>query len=168
LVLAVCCLLRGLLGLSSPRELRRTGENVLGFVGGLMLATIGSSRFWQGFEIEWGEEIPLFFALSVPTWRAKVPAESASLPGELMWWCGLLSVVCGLWFILVVCRRNWRALGRLIVQGLIIAVCIPIAMVGFRDALPFDERWAERWHMAGCSWLWGSSWPPLPGSFAVV
>lgn len=134
----------------------RRSQNIFGLLMGVALAVIGSSRYWEGFEIQRGEEIDLLVGWRVPTWNTTVPETAAKLPGELMWWCGLLSLPFAAWFLWRSSRSDRRVLRNFVVQLILIAVCLPfailgsaeiIALTGLSEMLPVPERWLFTLHM---------------------
>ncbi|MGE0758969.1 MAG: hypothetical protein AB7O38_18265 [Pirellulaceae bacterium] len=160
-VMAVWFLIRGLVCLTRTGESLRILENLLGFAGGVAFTVIGSSRFWQGYAIQPGEDIPLFLEWSLPTWNTTVPASAAQLPGELMWWCGLTTLLFGGWFLVVAARGDRRFLAKAALQAMILAFCLPVALVGTADMFDWSETWRVRWHM-------GEVFLSLGGIFAAI
>lgn len=153
---ALWFLARGIVRLGQPAEHRQNAENVWGLCSGVTLAVIGSSRFWYGYDIQRGQEIELLANWSLPTWRTTVPEFAAKLPGELMWWCGLMSVPFAVWFMWRAQSRDPRFIRLVGLQLLIALLCLPISLVGcsellslagYPELLPLDETWTVRWHM---------------------
>ena len=127
---------------------QRPAEALCGVLGGLVLAIVGSSRFWQGYEITSGGEIELLFGLKMSTWRATVSADAMRLPGELMWWCGLAMIPAGIWFTVVALRKDPKIfLKPLILQIVALVVFLPLAIRGCGDWFSLEEPWDRRWRM---------------------
>jgi ribose/xylose/arabinose/galactoside ABC-type transport system permease subunit len=153
IVIAICFIVRGF---TTVREGNRTAQNVLGFISGAILAVVGSSRYWRGYEIQQGGEIKVVGNWSLPTWQTTVSAEAAKLPSELLWWCGLLVIPCAIWFVWTAWRGDRRHIRVVALQVAIAAICLPIALVGIGpewltdilgEAWKPNERWQSRWHM---------------------
>ena len=53
--------------------------SLCGLVFGIVMAIIGSSRFWQGCEITTGGEIDVLFGWKMPTWKSHGAGGSDSL-----------------------------------------------------------------------------------------
>ena len=127
----------------------RRAQSLCGLACGIVLAIVGSSRFWQGYEITTGGEIDLLFGWKMTTWKAKVPESAALMPGELMWWCGLGMIPAVVWFTSVAWRANPRVFRKpLFVQIAAVVVFLPIALHGVGGWLPLSEPWDHRWRMA--------------------
>jgi hypothetical protein len=87
----------------------RRAQAACGLAGGMVLAIIGSSRFWWGYEVTTGGQIDLLFDWKMTTWKATVPESGVLMPGELMWWCGLGMVPSAIWFAMVGLRaKSWH------------------------------------------------------------
>lgn len=128
---------------------RHRSATICGLFGGVLLAAIGSSRFWQGYKVTTGGTIDLMFGWQMTTWKATVPEASVRLPGELMWWCGLAAIPALIWFATVAWRSNRRVFVRpLLVQVLAGMVLVPIALYGTGQWLALEEPWDYRWRMA--------------------
>ena len=136
-------------GRHRPDYVRRRAHSLCGLACGIALAVIGSSRFWQGYEVTTGDTIDLLFGWQMRTWKAKVPETAARMPGELMWWCGLAVIPAVLWFVRVAWRTNSREF-RKPLFSLIAAVVVflPLALHGVGDRLALEEPWDSRWRMA--------------------
>ncbi len=136
-------------GRNQPDFDRRRAQSLCGLAGGIVLAIIGSSRFWQGYEVTTGGEIDLLFGWKMTTWKATVPEAAAQLPGELMWWCGLATVPAAVWFAIVALRSNASIfLKPLMTQIAALVLFLPLALHGCGEWLSLAEPWDHRWRMA--------------------
>jgi ribose/xylose/arabinose/galactoside ABC-type transport system permease subunit len=134
-------------GRNLPDFARQQATSLCGLAGGILLAIIGSSRFWQGYKITTGGDIDLLFGWKMTTWKAVVPESAARLPGELMWWCGLAAIPASVWFAMVAIRGGKAFLKPLITQIVAVVVLLPLALHGCGDWFSLDEKWIERWRM---------------------
>jgi hypothetical protein len=137
-------------------EGNRSAQNFFGVLCGAALAVAGSSRYWYGYEITPGSDIEVLANWRVPTWQTAVPPVAARLPSEILWWCGLMTIPFAIWFIWTGAKGNRKYLRMVAAQLLIAAASLPIAVVGCQELLaiagldhlfPFNDRWAQRWHM---------------------
>jgi ribose/xylose/arabinose/galactoside ABC-type transport system permease subunit len=150
-VMAVWSLWRLVKEMNSPTYEQRLGTNLFGAIAGLVLAGIGSSRFWYGFEFEKGSAVTSLGGWNLTTWQLNIPEAGARLPGELMWWVGLLFVPAAIWFLVAAMRGDWRkTIGPLVAVGVAAALLAgAIWIVGQPDNWFFpNEQWADRWRMA--------------------
>jgi ribose/xylose/arabinose/galactoside ABC-type transport system permease subunit len=152
-VIAVYFLVRGIM---IGREPNRSVQNFFGLLCGVALAVAGSSRYWYGYEITPGSDIDVIANWRVPTWQTTVPPEAAKLPSEILWWCGLMAIPFAIWFVVTGAKGNPKYLRLVLLQLVIAAGSLPVAIVGCQELLaigglehlfPFSDRWAERWHM---------------------
>lgn len=95
-LIGIWFLVRLLVSLRKPAGQRQLGLDGFGVVYCFGLAVVGSSRFWHGFEFD------------PATWQTQVAESGAALPGELMWWMGLLFIPAAVWFLAQALRSDWR------------------------------------------------------------
>ncbi len=90
IIVLLVAIFRLLVASIKKRVWTRLGVNLSMLILGVSLVVIGSSRFWNGYEIRDGEEIAQFFGQSISTWSVKVAREDQTRPAELMqqvgWW----------------------------------------------------------------------------------
>ncbi len=130
---------------------RRIGLVVFVLMAAMAIAVIGSSRFWYGFQVEWGNALLSLGGIELTTWVVSVPQEGARLPRVLMNWVGMaVFVPVGAAFVLVALKSGGT---RLIPSLMSIAMSWVVLWLAMRLVEMPDERfwpsaqWAGRWRI---------------------
>lgn len=105
-----------------------------GVAFGVVLAAIGSSRFWHGFE--W---IDL-----QPGWGARVPRSGAELPAQLMYYAGCLAIPSGLWFL----GSALAAPDRKTLFAPLAMLAASGAALAWVSTMARDDSWSMWWRIA--------------------
>jgi ribose/xylose/arabinose/galactoside ABC-type transport system permease subunit len=138
---------------------RRIGLNVFVLLAAIAIGVIGSSRFWYGFHVEWGNVLLSVGGTELTTWVVSVPPDGARLPRELMNWVGLaVFVPAGLVFLLVALKSGGTGL---IPSLMSFAMSWVVLWLALRLVHMPDERfwpsavWANRWRIAAAFFALG-------------
>ncbi|MGD9853994.1 MAG: ABC transporter permease [Planctomycetaceae bacterium] len=80
---------------------------LVGVVIGVMLIVIGSSRFWNGYQIERGDTLITLGPFAIPSWSTRVAADDILKPQIMMGYAHGGAIVVGLpWLAIVLAKRK--------------------------------------------------------------